>query len=189
MSILPFQRKKSPGQGVSDMLQRFSIEVMPRTAAKVQDFRELLPQGTRVYVAHIEGVPIDAMVATAARLRDEGFTPMPHLPARIIPDRTTFETWLKRYRDEAGVQEALVLAGSPRTPLGDFHSSMQLLETGLFDQLGFTRLHVAGHPEGNRDIDTTSSKAIDEAARWKSRRRGSTCRSMWASRDRPNFKP
>ena len=45
---------------------------------------------------------------------------------------------------------------------------MQLLETGLFDRHGFTRLHVAGHPEGNRDIDPDGgNRAVDEAVRWK----------------------
>jgi methylenetetrahydrofolate reductase (NADPH) len=45
---------------------------------------------------------------------------------------------------------------------------MQLLETGLFDKAGFTRLHVAGHPEGNRDIDPDGGDAnVMEALRWK----------------------
>jgi methylenetetrahydrofolate reductase (NADPH) len=58
---------------------------MPRTAEKIEDFRALLPAGTRVYIAHIDGTEIDDMVATARRLRDEGFEPMPHFPARSIP--------------------------------------------------------------------------------------------------------
>ncbi len=49
-------------------LQDYSIEVMPRTAEKVENFRDLLPEGTRVYIAHIEGTEIDDMVATAKRL-------------------------------------------------------------------------------------------------------------------------
>jgi methylenetetrahydrofolate reductase (NADPH) len=43
---------------------------------------------------------------------------------------------------------------------------MELLESGLFD--GFQRLHVAGHPEGNRDIDADGSdRMVMEALRWK----------------------
>lgn len=168
MSILPFGRQNRLSSSSRAMLDGYSIEVMPRTAAKVEDFGALLPPGTRVYIAHIEGTPIEDMVATAKRLRDEGFEPMPHFPARIIPDRATFDDWLTRYRAEADVTEALVLAGSPRSPLGDFHSAMQLLESGLFDVHGVKRLHVAGHPEGNKDIDPDgSTKLVDEAARWK----------------------
>lgn len=147
-------------------LQGYSIEVMPRTAEKVTDFRDLLPRSTRVYIAHIDGTPISEMVATAARLRREGYEPMPHFPARIIADRATLADWIARYRGEADVKQALLLGGGVNTPAGDFDSSMQLIETGLFD--GFTRLHVAGHPEGNRDIDADGSdRMVMQALRWK----------------------
>ena len=170
MSILKFKNAKSKAASphVRDFLHGFSIEVMPRTAEKIEDFRVMLPSGTRVYIAHIDGTPIDEMVSTAKRITDEGFTAMPHVPARLVKDRATLELWLKRYATEAGAREALVLAGGPKVPAGAFDSSMQLLETGLFDAHGFTRLHVAGHPEGNRDIDPDGgNKVVDEAASWK----------------------
>jgi methylenetetrahydrofolate reductase (NADPH) len=64
------------------------------------------------------------------------------------------------------VTQALVLAGGIASARGEFQSSMELLETGLFD--GFTRLHVAGHPEGNRDIDHDGSDTnVMAALRWK----------------------
>ncbi|WP_438363125.1 methylenetetrahydrofolate reductase [Nioella halotolerans] len=149
-------------------LKGYSIEVMPRTAEKVEDFRDLLPAGTRVYIAHIEGTPIVDMVATAKRLTDEGYNVMPHFPARIIKDAATLENWIAMYQGEADVKQALLLAGGVSKPHGEFHSSMQLMETGLFDKAGFTRLHVAGHPEGNRDIDPNGGDAaVMEALRWK----------------------
>ncbi|MFP4450630.1 MAG: methylenetetrahydrofolate reductase [Rhodosalinus sp.] len=173
MALLEFpgrgERRPAPGgPGLEDVLSGFSIEVMPRTAAKVADFRKLLPAGTRVCIAHIDGTPIADMVATAARLRAEGFEPMPHFPARIIRDRAMLEDWIARYQGEAGVRQALVLAGGVEKPAGAFHSSMQLFETGAFDRAGFARLHVAGHPEGNRDIDPRGgTKLVDEALAWK----------------------
>lgn len=170
MALLKFQRKADTGPTidpkVSDFLDDFSIEVMPRTAEKVEDFKALLPAGTRVYIAHIEGTPIEDMAATAKRLAEDGFQVMPHFPARIVPDQATLADWIARYQGEAGVTQALMLGGSPTTPLGDFDSSMQLLETGLFD--GFSRLHVAGHPEGNKDIDPKGGTAnVEDALKWK----------------------
>lgn len=147
-------------------LKGYSIEVMPRTAEKVEDFRAILPKGTRVYIAHIDGTPIEEMVATAKRIGAEGFDVMPHFPARIIKDRATLTDWVARYKD-VGVRQGLLLAGGVPQPVGDFATSMQLLETGAFT--GFDRLHVAGHPEGNKDIDPDGSdKMVMEAARWKS---------------------
>ncbi len=170
MALLSFKtRGRAPNaHGTSDFLRGFSIEVMPRTAAKVDDFRSLLPEGTRVYIAHIQGTPIDDMVATARRIAHEGFEVMPHFPARIIADKPMLADWIARYQGEAGVKEALLLAGGVAEPEGAFHSSMQLIETGLFDEAGFTRLHVAGHPEGNRDIDPDGGDAaVMGALRWK----------------------
>jgi len=173
MALFSFGKKETPtaqtvDPNVEAFLKDYSIEVMPRTAEKVEDFRALLPEGTRVYIAHIEGTPIEDMVATAKRLNNDGFRVMPHFPARIIKDEATLDDWIARYQGEADVKQALMLAGGVEKPHGDFHSSMQLLETGLFDKAGFERLHVAGHPEGNKDIDPDGSmKNVDEALQWK----------------------
>lgn len=170
MALSIFRKKEAAPQGdkaeVEAFLQGYSIEVMPRTAEKVEDFRALLPKGTRVYIAHIDGTPIEEMVATAKRINAEGFPVMPHFPARIIKDKATLADWIARYKGEANVRQALLLGGGIATPHGDFDNSMQLIETGLFD--GFERLHVAGHPEGNKDIDPDGSdKNVMEALRWK----------------------
>ncbi|MFV0513889.1 MAG: methylenetetrahydrofolate reductase [Jhaorihella sp.] len=173
MALLNFRKRETPRESplnrqVEAFLRGYSIEVMPRTAEKIEDFRSLLPEGTRVYIAHIDGTPIEDMVATAARLARDGFPVMPHFPARIIRDAGVLADWIARYRGEAGVDQALLLAGGIARPQGDFHSSMQLVETGLFDRAGFRRLHFAGHPEGNRDIDPDGSmKVVNEALQWK----------------------
>ena len=167
MALFNFRRDPIAAPAVlEEFLQGYSIEVMPRTAEKVEDFRALLPHGTRIYIAHIEGTPIAEMVATAARLARDGYSVMPHFPARIIPDRATLADWIARYRGEAGVTQALLLGGGVNTPAGEFDASMQLIETGLFD--GFTHLHVAGHPEGNRDIDKDGGdRIVLQALKWK----------------------
>lgn len=171
MSLLPFARRKQTtpaahGTAVEGFLKGFSIEVMPRTAEKVEDFRAILPPGTRVYIAHIEGTPIEDMVRTARRLAGDGFPVMPHFPARIIKSRAELADWIARYQGEAGVDQGLLLGGGVTTPAGEFDSSMQMIETGLFDRAGFKRLHVAGHPEGNKDILGGEAVLLD-ALRWK----------------------
>jgi methylenetetrahydrofolate reductase (NADPH) len=149
-------------RSLKELIAGSSIEVMPRTAAKIENFQALLPKGTRVYIAHINGTTIEDMVATAKRLADQGFAAMPHFPARIIPNLATLEDWAKRYHNEAGVEEALVLGGGISSPAGELHSSMQMLESGIFDRYSFKRLHVAGHPEGNKDIDKDGGTTISD---------------------------
>jgi len=165
--ILDFVRRTParpmPGTALPGLLEDFSIEVMPRTAARIDDFRAILPAGTRVYLAHIDGTDFAEMLATARRLVDEGFAVMPHFAARGIATRADLDARIRAYAD-AGVQRALVIAGGIDRPRGAFHEAMQLLETGLFDRAGFVELHVAGHPEGNRDIDPAGGDAACMAA-------------------------
>ena len=170
MSILNFSSNNvsETNPALEAFLKNFSIEVMPRTASKIENFKKLLPQNTRVYVAHIEGTPINEMIDTAKRLTDEGYNVMPHFPARIIESKEVLVNWIDRYKNEAGVKDALLLAGGVNQPYGEFHSSMDLLDTGEFDKAGFKNLHVAGHPEGNMDIDTDGkTKNVDSAISWK----------------------
>lgn len=153
---------------ITKFLDGYSIEVTPKAASKIENFAGVLPKGTRVYIAHIEGTPIDEMIATAKKIYDDGFVAMPHFPARIIQNSNTLDEWIKRYRNEANVEEALVIAGGANKPYGDFDSSIQLIETGLFDRNEFKRIHVAGHPEGNKDIDPDgSNKNVSGALSWK----------------------
>jgi len=160
--------EKTINTNFKDFISGYSIEVLPRSAAKIDSFSDVLPKNTRVYIAHLETEDISAMVATAKRIHDEGFAVMPHIPARMIASKEMLHDWISMYQNEAGVDEALLLAGGSKKPVGDFNSSMQLIESGLFDKAGFKRLHIAGHPEGSKDIDPSGGiKNVSEALSWK----------------------
>ena len=154
---------------LKNFISGYSIEVVPNSAAKVESFAEILPKNTRVYIAHLsEKEDIKTMVATAKRISEEGFSVMPHIPARIIKDKATLVNWISMYRNEANVTEALLIGGGASQPLGNFDSSIQLIESGAFDDAGFKRLHIAGHPEGSKDIDPDGSNAnVSSALSWK----------------------
>ena len=153
---------------IRNFLRDFSVEVTPKAASKIENFSDLLPKGTLIYVAHIEGTPIDDMVNTAKKITDQGFSPMPHFPARIIKDKSILQDWISRYQNEANVKNALLIAGGANKPYGEYDSSIQLIESELFDKANFKSLHIAGHPEGSKDIDPDgSTKNVDEALSWK----------------------
>lgn len=165
MSLMQFRTPKDKSSPLPAFLTGASIEVMPRTAAGIADFRDHLTPGTQVFVAHIDGTDPADMQATVARLAREGFAPVPHIPARVVPSREALAGWIAAYRD-AGAQSALLLGGGLNAPRGPFADSMQMLDTGLFGE--FARLYVAGHPEGNRDIDPNGGEAVVlSALRWK----------------------
>jgi len=153
---------------VKDFISGYSIEVIPKSAAKIESFTDILPRNTRVYIAQTGNEDIAAMVGTAKRLNDEGFTVMPHIAARMVKNQSMLNDWISMYQNEAGVDEALLLAGGSTDPVGEFDSSIQLIESGLFDKAGFKRLHIAGHPEGCKDIDPEGgNKNVSAALSWK----------------------
>ena len=155
-------------EAIKIFLDGFSIEVTPRAAAKIDNFAELIPKGTLIYIAHIEGTPIDEMVATAKKINEQGFSPMPHFPARIIKDKNVLQDWISKYQNEANVKNGLLIAGGANKPYGEYDSSIQLIESELFDKADFQNLHIAGHPEGSIDIDPDgSTKNVDQALSWK----------------------
>ena len=155
---------------LKNFLNGYSIEVTPRAVAKIEDLSEFIPSGTLVYIAHIEGTPIEEMVKTAKKINDQGYETMPHFPARIIKNKNTLKEWIFKYQNEANVHNALLLGGGVTKPYGEYDSSIQLIESELFDLAGFKKLYIAGHPEGNKDIDPDgSTKNVDEALSWKNK--------------------
>lgn len=149
---------------VIDFFSGFSLETTPNSAAKIASFAGCVRPETPIYITFLPGSTFEATIALATRLRREGFEPVPHLAARSIPNRSFLEQGLQRLRGEADVSRVLLIAGGISTPLGDFADSMQLLETGLFDDYGIRSIGLAGHPEGSPDI---SDDDIRAALRWK----------------------
>ena len=146
------------------LVDGFTIETTPGSAAKIDDYRTYLRSGATVAVTFLPGSNFEETIATATRLRREGFEPAPHIAGRSVPGRATLDDWLSRLAGEAGANRAVVLAGAVAEPLGPFASSMDVLESGLLDKHGFTRIAVAGHPEGNPDI---ADEIVAKALAWK----------------------
>jgi methylenetetrahydrofolate reductase (NADPH) len=146
------------------MVRDFTIETTPGSAAKIADYRDHLRPATKVAVTFLPGSDFADTVATAKRLQDEGFQPMPHFAARSIPSREALEDYLKALAEVTELRHVVVLAGAVDRPLGPFDSSMAILETGLFDKHGVETIGVAGHPEGSPDI---APAALQQALAWK----------------------
>lgn len=142
----------------------WSIEVTPAGATKVDSFGDALAAGTDVNVTFLPGSDPADTAKVAARLRDEGMHPIPHIAARSIHDRAQLDSMLKALRAEASVDEVLIIGGGVDKPVGDFASSMDILETGLIQDHGIGKIGVSGHPEGSPDIPTD---ALAHALAWK----------------------
>ena len=138
----------------------WSIEVTPNGASKIDSFADCLAPGTTVNVTFLPGSdPMDT-VAVAQRLHNDGMNPVPHLAARSLKDTDQLDALLSAFTQKAGVSEVLVIGGGVDSPVGQFASSIEVLNTGLIQKYGITDIGVAGHPEGSPDI---SDEEIVEA--------------------------
>ena len=139
----------------------WSIEVTPAGATKIDSFAAVLNEGTTVNVTFLPGSdPLDT-IATAKRLADEGMNAVPHIAARSLHNKEQLDDLLKRMTQQANVREVLVIGGGVDTPVGDFDSTMQVLNTGLIQKHNITNIGVSGHPEGSPDIsDDQLAEAI-----------------------------
>ena len=117
-----------------------------------------LPKVKDVYITLLPGEDFRQVAEKAKELVNLSFNPVPHFPARSIKNLDILKDYVMRCKD-GGVKQALVIGGSAQ-PVGDFHCSLQLLETGLFE--GF-RIGIAGHPDGSPDIsDSDLEKAMKD---------------------------
>ena len=132
-------------------MQNWSIEVTPSSNKKINDFREVLPVGTTVNVTEIPGSDLERILSTVHQLASQEMNAVPHIAARGIESLAALDGLITRYR-EAHVTEVLLIAGGYKQPVGDFSSSIDVLETGLLENLGIKKVGVAGHPEGSPDI-------------------------------------
>jgi methylenetetrahydrofolate reductase (NADPH) len=94
------------------------------------------------------------LVKAAAGLSRAGLSPVPHIVARNIPRLRDLDALLSRLSREAGITSALVLGGDRDHAAGEFASSLQLIETGLFQKYGIGRVAFACYPEGHPRIPT-----------------------------------
>ena len=149
-------------QALVDMMLKTTLEVTPGGAAKVADFVPILRPGCTVYVTFLPGSDFADTLATVRRLKSDGYNPVPHFAARSIVSSAILEENLAALQHE-GVSEGLLIGGGVDKPLGEFEASIDVLHTGLFEKYNFTKLGLAGHPEGSPDIsDADCSLAIEQ---------------------------
>jgi len=137
---------------VAGLLRNYTAEVTARDRKGLAAAPEMMAPGSEVYIAAIPGESEDRIVAAAAQLRRGGLIPVPHIVARNIESRKGLDELLGRLVGEAGLDRALVLGGDRDKPAGEFDSSLQLIETGLFQAHGIGSIRLACYPEGHPRI-------------------------------------
>lgn len=122
-----------------------------------------LPPGARVSITASPAKGIDATLDWAAQLHADGFRAIPHLSARMIPDRARLAELLGRAR-EAGLTHAFVVGGDADEP-GEYLDGLSLLQA--MTELGhpFEVIGCPAYPNGHADIpDAALQQALIDKA-------------------------
>lgn len=129
-----------------------SIEIAPKQGIESDVLPGRFPAGTRVYITDVGTDSPETLTAAAKRVRDLGYEPVPHFASRRIPSSAILRQRLEMMTKEAGVKDVLVIGGGLEKQADEFSSTMEVLETGLFQEFGITDIGIAGHPEGSPDF-------------------------------------
>ncbi|MDE3115174.1 MAG: methylenetetrahydrofolate reductase [Pseudomonadota bacterium] len=143
--------KPAAHTALAALLKGYSAEVTTHDRASLEA-AALLPRGTEVFIAALMKDDPDRLVATAMKVRQGGLEPVPHIVARNIRSTADLDNLLARLSGEAGVERALVLGGDRDKAAGELESSLQLIETGLFQKHGIKRIAIGCYPEGHPRI-------------------------------------
>lgn len=135
-----------------------SIEISPKQAVESEDLNGLFPEGTRVYITDVGADSAETINAGAKRVNQFGYVAVPHFASRRLSTHAALEHRISMLTSDAGVEDVLVIGGGLEQQAGDFGSTMEVIDTGLFDRYGIKKMGVAGHPEGSPDFDDAAAE-------------------------------
>jgi methylenetetrahydrofolate reductase (NADPH) len=136
---------------ITSFMQGASTEITSSEENRLAELAQVLPAGTSVYVAHTPNAGFGQVIRAALAVRRAGFLATPHIAVRRVPDGRTLRAALAELRD-GGVEEILLIAGDAPRPIGEFSSTLDVLESRILQESGITRIGIAGHPEGHNAV-------------------------------------
>ena len=149
-------------EAAQNLLANCSIETTPNVYTKYGKFSDLVDKKSNIYVTYLPDEKMKKVIDTAKKLTVEGYSVIPHLPARTIANNNELEKYIKSLSEESGCSKILVIGGGG-IQKGSITSSIEILETDLLSKYNFKEVGLAGHPEGNPDVKQIDlDKAIIE---------------------------
>ena len=134
------------------LLDCYSIEMTAKDSPALEEAAPFIPPGTKIPVTFLPNETFEARIATAARVRELGFVPIPHISARRLASHDELRNFLAGLQQRARIDHAFVVAGDPAEPHGPFEDALAVIRTGLLAEYGVKRVGISGYPEGHAEI-------------------------------------
>ena len=113
------------------LLQNYSFEMTAKDVPQLEEAADLIPRDTKIAITFLPNEAFPARVAAAARVRQLGFVPVPHISARRLKSQDELEGFLAALQREAAIDRAFVVAGDPPQPEGPYSDALAVIRTGL----------------------------------------------------------
>ena len=133
---------------IIDFVRRASTEVTTHDEKVLPELAHTLLPGSTVYVAHTPKAHFEDVIRVSLQVQSLGLRASPHLVARRLPNEQAVREGLLKLHD-AGVEQALLVAGDRDAPLGPYTNSLDVMASNVLTGSGLRLLGVAGHPEGH----------------------------------------
>ena len=143
-----------------NLLHGFSIEITARDHDKVGSLQGRIPPRTPISITFLPGEDFESRVLAACRVREAGFTPVPHISARRLGSAVELDAFLAALTGRADVDRVFVVAGDIADPAGPFDDALSVIRSGALARHGISQVGIAGYPEGHPGI---SDAALDRA--------------------------
>jgi methylenetetrahydrofolate reductase (NADH) len=154
----------APSSELAARLASASVEISSR-GNQLPELCDNFAAGIDVTITFLPGDNYRHNIETATALRRAGFNPVPHIAAREMASQPVVDDFLARLRGEADVRRILLIAGDVAAAKGPFKSARDVCASGLIEAHGFTRVSVAGHPEGHPFLELAD--AIKALGAWR----------------------
>lgn len=141
-----------PAAVSTSLWEDFSLEMTGKDVPKLEEARDLIPQGTRINVTFLGNENLEMRLAASRAVKRLGFVPVPHISARRLGSRAEFEEFLAALQADGTSDSVFAVGGDPARPEGPYDDSLALIESGLLQQYGVRQVGISGYPEGHPAI-------------------------------------
>jgi methylenetetrahydrofolate reductase (NADPH) len=138
---------------VDALLETFSLEMTGKDGPALVSAAGAIPAGTLINITYLATEDAELRLAAAARVRELGFEPVPHLSARRLSGESELRGYLQALRERDACERLFVVGGDPGSAAGPYGDALSVIRSGILQEYGVRGAGIAGYPEGHPHID------------------------------------
>ena len=100
-----------------NLLANYSIETTPNVYAKYGTFSDLVDKESNIYVTYLPDEDMNKVIDTSKKLTLEGYSVIPHLPARTIANNEELEKARQKTRRYNKTDKHVIISEYITNPL------------------------------------------------------------------------